>query len=220
MMISLALLAAVATGPAFAPPGTYRYSASLHGTGTGSWSLTVQLAGGDTEIDEDSTASVAGMQLAGTAALVLGPDLSPVRYTATYHATGQVQTVNVVLTPASATMSGGAGGATRTLALEPKTQHFAVIDAGLLAGLFVLPAQLAAWRDASVTWLSPVTSEEQTISVAQGAAAPRPSGVPDQDAVLAMQGSVPFTIWYDPQTFVPDAVSVPSLNALVTRLRS
>ncbi len=49
--------------------------------------------------------------------------------------------------------------------------------------------------------------------------APRPADVPAQEAVLSIERPIAVTIWYDPATFVPDEISVPSQNAVLTRVR-
>jgi len=212
------MLAAATAAPAFAPPGTYRYSAALNGQSIGTWTASVKPGDGGPEIDENSNATFAGMQMAATAALVLGPDLAPTRYSGSYQVTGQTQTVSAALTATSAAIIGGFGGASHTLALAPATRHFVVIEPALLAGLFALPAQLQAWGDASVTWVAPVTGQAQTISKNPDPPA-RPAGIPAQDGEISMQGQIPFTIWYDPATLVPDEIIVPSQNAVLTRQR-
>jgi hypothetical protein len=218
VFLSTLVLAAVAGAPAFAPPGTYRYSASLNGQSIGTWTASVKSGDAGPEVDESSNATFAGMQMAATATLVLGPDLAPTRYSGSYQATGQTQTVTATLTATSAAITGGFGGASHSLALSPETRHFVVIEPALLAGLFVLPAQLQSWGDTSVTWVAPVTGQAQTISKNPEPPA-RPAGVPAQDAEISMQGQIPFTIWYDPATLVPDEVIVPSQNAVLTRQR-
>lgn len=219
-MLPAMLLAAVAASAAFPAPGTYRYAASLGGQRIGEWSVSVKPSDGGTEIDENSSASFSGMQLAATASLVLGPDLAPTRYEGSYRMAGQSPTVSVTLTPSSATTAGGISGSKRTLALAPNTHHFVVIEPALLAGLFALPAQLRAWGDAAVTWIAPIAGQEQTIGTDAASPAPRPTAAPVQDIGLSMQGQIPLTIWYDPVTLVPDVVVVPSQNAILTRERS
>jgi hypothetical protein len=72
MLTTMLLAAATAAFPA---AGTYRYTAALNGQRIGEWAVTVKAGNGDTEIDESSSANVAGMALSATAVLVLGPDL-------------------------------------------------------------------------------------------------------------------------------------------------
>src|SRR5271165_4276794 len=102
-MLAVILAAATATFPA---PGTYAYAASVAGQPVGQWSVTVKNGDASTEIDENSAATVAGMQLSAQAALVLGSDLSPQRYDGHYQTPGQSPNVSVSLGPTSATVVG------------------------------------------------------------------------------------------------------------------
>ena len=107
------------------------------------------------------------------------------------------------------------------LALDANTRHFVVIEPGLLAGLFALPAQLDAWKDRAVTWITPTTAQAQTLTTDPRRSATRPAGVPAKRR-RAFDRTVPppVTIWYDPNTLVPDEIIVPSQNAVLTRERS
>jgi hypothetical protein len=218
-MLSAILLAA-ATSIAFPAAGTYHYSASLGAQRVGEWMASVKGAGANTEVDETSSATVAGMQLAATASLVLGPDLAPLTYSGVYHTPMQSPTPSVALTATSAVVTGAvtASGPVPLL-LAPNTQHFVVIEPGLLAGLFALPAQLAAWKVATVTWITPATAQAQPLVANPSASETAPAGVPSRDAVLSIVRPMIVTIWYDPTTFVPDEISVPSQNAVLTRER-
>ncbi|MBV8491740.1 MAG: hypothetical protein JO199_14535 [Candidatus Eremiobacteraeota bacterium] len=213
------LFAAIAAGPVFPPPATYRYAATLGGQPIGDWSASVKPTGTGIEIDENSTALFAGMQLAATATLVLGPDFAPISYDGSYRVPGQTPTVDVKLTPTSATVSGTLTSAPRQLGLSPNTRHFVVIEPGLLAGLFVLPAQAGAWNDPTMTWITPTSAQAQPITIDQSGSAPRPPGVPAQDALLSIDRPIVVSIWYDPATRVPDEVAVPSQGAVLTRER-
>jgi hypothetical protein len=219
-MLPPILLAAVAAGVLFPAPGTYRYSASLGAQRIGEWTVSVKPNGADTEVDENSSASVAGMQLSATATLVLGADLAPTKYTGSYRTPGQSPTPSVSLTPAAATVTGTVTAtAPQQLSLLAGTRHFVVIEPGLLAGLFVLPAQLDAWKETQVTWITPATGGAQLLAANPAAPTSAPAGVPPQDAVLSIDRPVVVTIWYDPATLVPDEVSVPSQNAVLIRER-
>jgi hypothetical protein len=213
------LLAAGAANPTFPVAGTYRYAATLGGQHIGEWSATVQDGSGDTEVAESSSAMFAGMQLAATASLVLAADLSPVRYEGSYHVPGQNPTVTVTVTGGTATVSGTLMAQTQRVGLLPNTQHFVVVEPGLLAGLFVLPAQVNAWKESAVTWITPTSAQAQLLTTNPNATTPRPPGVPANDVLLSIERPLPVTIWYDPATLVPDKVIVPSQNATLTRER-
>lgn len=213
------LLATVAANSTFPAPGTYRYAATLGEQHIGVWSATVRAAPGDTAVDENSSAMFAGMQLAATASLVLASDLSPVRYEGSYHVPGQNPTVTVAVAGSSATVTSTLTNQTQRVQLLPNTQHFVVVEPGLLAGLFVLPSQLNAWKESAVTWITPTSAQAQLLTVNPNANAPRPREVPRNDALLSIEQPVAVTIWYDPVTLVPDELIVPSQSATLTRER-
>lgn len=214
-----ALFLAAVTGALFPAPGTYRYTASMSGQPIGAWSVTVATGAAQTTVDESSTAQVMGMQLGATASLVLGPDLAPLHYGGQYRTPNQSPSVSVALTPSSATVVGALSSQPQQLSLAANTQHFVVIEPGLLAGLFALPAQMAAWKDPAVTLITPATAQAQTLAANPGSSSPRPANLPAQEAVLSIDHPIAVTIWYDPTTLVPDEISVPSQNAVLTRVR-
>jgi hypothetical protein len=160
------------------------------------------------------------MPLSATASLVLGPDFAPTTYSGIYRTPSQTPSVSVVLTPNSATVVGAFSTQPRQIALGPNTRHFVVIEPGLLAGLFALPAQLGAWQDPSVTWITPTTAQAESLSPNPAPSAARPRGVPAGDVLLAIERPIAVTIWYDPATLVPDEITVPSQNAVLIRERS
>lgn len=207
------------SGTVFPASGTYRYTASMSGQPIGSWSVTVATGTNQTTIDENSNASVMGIQLNATASLVLGPDLAPLRYGGQYRTSTQAPSVSVALTPNSATAVGAMTSQPQQLTLAANTQRFVVIEPGLLAGLFALPAQMTAWKDPTVTWITPATAQAQLLSASTSSSSARPAGLPTQEAVLSIDHPIAVTIWYDPATLVPDEISVPSQNAILTRVR-
>jgi hypothetical protein len=217
-MISTLLFAAL-TGT-FPPAATYRYTGSMSGQNVGSWSVSVTRDADRTQIDETSSASIFGMPLAATASLVLGPDFAPTKYSGNYRTPTQSPSVSVALTPSVATVVGALTTQPRQISLGPNTRHFVVIEPGLLAGLFALPAQLEAWKDPSVTWITPATGQAESLTTNPSPAATRPANVAPQDVVLAIDQPVAVTIWYDPTSLVPDQISVPSQSAILTRERS
>jgi hypothetical protein len=203
---------------AFPAPGTYHYSASLAAQRVGEWTVMVKAQNADTEIDENSSASVAGMQLTASASLVLGADLAPLSYSGSYRTPMQSPNPAVTLTATSATVTGAVTSAgAKQFSLLPNTHHFVVVEPGLLAGLFALPAQLAAWKETSVTWITPATGEAQQLTVNPSSPQQAPNGVPVHDAILSIARPLVVTIWYDPTTLIPDQIAVPSQSAVLTR---
>src|SRR5580700_3405707 len=218
-LLATMLLAALAGTTPFPAAGEYRYSASMAGQNIGGWSISVRDQNGGMQIDETSSASFAGMQMSANASLALGSDLAPMSYTGNYRMAGQNPSVSVTLTPSAATVAGAMTTAPQRVALAANTRHFVVVEPGLLAGLFALPAQLAAWKDPSVTCITPATAQAQSLGTNAVSPSARPAGVDAGDAVLSIDHPIALTIWYDPGTFVPDEIVVPSQNAVVTRVR-
>ncbi|HEY2475521.1 MAG TPA: hypothetical protein VGI19_12080 [Candidatus Cybelea sp.] len=219
MLAGLLLAAVTAPGPAFPAPGSYSYSAALNGQQIGRWSVAVKGADAGTEIDENSSASVMGMQLSAQADLMLSPDLSPTRYDGHYRTPNQSPNVSVSLTTTSATVVGIMTTQPVQVSLGAGTRHFVVIEPGLLAGLFALPAQLESWKDPAVTWITPTSAQAQVLTVGPSAPQKRPDGVSQADVLLSIASPIAVSIWYNPATLVPDRISVPSQNAVLTRVQ-
>ncbi len=179
MLASLMLAAATATA-SFPAAGTYRYSATLNGQPAGHWTLNVKAGSDGTEIDEDSVATFMGVQMSAKAALVLGPDFSPVKYRrklSRRRAQPDRQRRRDVKRGYRYELASAAGKKSRA-----RPQHAASGDhrCGLAAGLFVLPAQLAAWREDSVTWVTPISAEAASLATQSAPSSP-PDGVPPND---------------------------------------
>ncbi len=222
-MLSAILLAALSGAP-FPAPGAYRYTASVNNgqaVGSGSWSVNVTQDAAQTTVAESMSGDVMGLHIRATASLVLGPDLAPLRYAGQYafNEIDQPARVTVVLTPSTATVAAAGTGQSQRLTLAANTQRFVVIEPGCLAGLFALPAQMAAWNDPTVTWIAPLNAQAQLLSAGSTSSAPRPANLPAQEAVLSIDHPIALTIWYDPSTLVPDEISLPSQNAVLTRVR-
>lgn len=220
MLSTFVLIAALGANAPALPAGSYRYTATLNGVVAGSSTLTVKTDGAATQIQESASGSTGGLDFAGDASLVLGPNLAPTQYDGNYRLAGQQSKVDVSLTPTTATVESTFGGDRKqTYALDPNGKHFVVIEPGLLAGIFALPAQMQAWQGSAVTALAPGMGREEPLAPHSGTPAARPSGVPANDVALDVGGPLPFTVWYDPATLVPDVILLPSQNATVTRVR-
>lgn len=213
------MFAALIAAVAFASPGTYTYAASLAAQPIGQWSVAVRGDAGQTVLDEKSSANFGGMSLGATATLTLDSDLAPLRYDGRYSAPGQTIDVTVAVASTGATVSSPLATIPAPLQLAAGTKHFAIVEPGLLAGLFALPAQLNAWKESSVTWITPTSAQAQVLSTLATSSAARPAGVPAADAVLSIDHPIAVTIWYDPTNFVPDRIDVPSNKAVLTRVR-
>jgi hypothetical protein len=210
----LVAAAAAASSPA---DGTYNYAVTVNGARLGSASITVGHASSAVRLDEKSSATYNGMPASGTATMVLDMDLAPTAYQASYSAAGQSGRSNVSFSGSSASVSGPSGNNTFTLIGGAK--RFAVLDGTMLAGMFILPAQMRAWSGAQATILAPMYGQSLPLALDATAKPNRPSGLPSGDVNLSVSGQVPFTVWYDATTLLVDEVDVPSQGVAVTRVR-
>lgn len=219
-MIAFVLAAQLAAAaPPRAAAGTYTYATSYQGVSVGRSTVTVDSGG--TQISERVAGSYGATAANASATLALNPDLSPASYRATGTMGGNALNDAATVTNGIATVT-SARGTNQSFRLTPPAAHFVVVDLGTLAGFVALPEQMKAWSDAPV--LAVVPSFGQAIALTPGAAtaasggAVPPAGVPAADTALSFGGNVPFTMWYNPATLVPDAIVVPSQNISIKRV--
>jgi hypothetical protein len=198
-------------------PGNYTYNATMNGAKVASSQITVKSSSAGVEIDEKMNGSFQGAASSGSATYVLANDLSPQKYTATGTIGGDTVSDTATVNGDAATISSGQGGSL-SFTLSPPATRFVIVDLGSFAGFMPLAAQMNAWNDPKATVLVPVYGIALSIEIA-GNTAERPNGVPANDVAIAFGGHAPFTIWYDPSTYVPDEIDIPSQNVIVTRQR-
>ncbi len=196
--------------------GTYTYKTSYHGTSLGTSTVTVTNNAGATQINEQTSGSYSGTSGNANAILVLNSDLSP----ASYKASGTMGGAPIA---DSATISGdtaqvtNAQGTASTFKLTADQQHFVVVDLGTVAGFVALPAQMQAWKNASVCAVIPSFGQSIVIAPDSSNAPTRPANVPASDVAMSFAGHTPFTVWYNPTTLVPDEIDVVSQGVAITR---
>ena len=205
-----------ASGPALTV-GTYHYVSSIGGQPTGTSTIIITRTATSTQIREQDSATIAGQQATASATLGLGSDLAPLTYTASYQGAGQSAATTANVTGATASLTGPAGP--QTVALLAPATHFVVIDGALLTGFLALPAQMQTWNNAPVLALAPIYGRSIALSTDASTATKRPANLPAADVNVSLGGPYPFTIWYDPATFVTDEIDVPSQSIVVTRAR-
>ncbi len=217
-MISI-VLAALSAGTPFLTTGVFHYSATLDGSPTGTSTVTVARSGQSTSIQEKASGTVNGLSVSAVALLTIGTDLAPQTYNGTYGSNGLQTVVTASLSASAATViSSGSGGQPATFALSGDAAHFVVIEPGLLSGLFALPAEMEAWNDTPVMAIAPSYGRAESLTIDTSAKAQRPKGIPLQESSVSFNGKLPFTIWYDSATFVPDEIDVPTQNVVITRV--
>lgn len=208
----------IAAAAAFAAPATYTYAASLAGQPVGQWSVAVRNDAGQVVLDEKSSANFGGMALGANATLTLDEALAPMRYDGRYNAPGQSINVTVAVGSNGATVTSPLATIPAPLQLAAGTTHFVIVEPGLLCGLFALPAQLHAWNESRVTWITPTSAQAQVLAVSTSGTTARPAGVPATDLLLSIASPIALTVWYNPSSFVPDRIDIPSHQAVLTRI--
>lgn len=219
-MLATIVLAALSGAAPALMPGTYTYTATYEGLDSGSSTLTVRTVGDTTTIQENANGAINNIQVAGEVTLNLGADLVPTVYDGSYDSGVQHSVITVTVSRTSALLVGTTtGGAQMAFPLKPPATHVVIIEPGLMAGLFALPAQMKAWQYDPILAVAPSIAKSLTYELDTTAKPQRPDGVPAQDTQITFGGDLAFTIWYDPATYVPDAVVVPSQSAVITRVR-
>lgn len=195
--------------------GTYSYHATLNGQPSGTSSIVVTHIGTTTEIAETTSGTIDGINASAKAAMTLGNTLVPTAYSGSYAGAGQSATSSVSFSAATAQVTGPSG--ILSFALIPPATHFAILDGALLAGFIALPAEMQTWSGAPAQAIAPVYGRSVTLALVSTAATPRPDDVPKIDATIGFAGPYPFTLWYDPSTFIVDELDIPSQGIIVTR---
>ena len=197
--------------------GTYTYHASLNAQPSGTSSIVVKRSGTTTEIDEQTAGTIAGINATASATLILGNNLVPTAYNGKYQGDGQAATSSVTFSANAAQVIGPSG--TLTFGLTAPATHFAILDGALLAGFVALPAEMQAWNGAPAQAIAPVYGQSVALALAPSTVSTRPTDLPKADVAISVGGPYPFTLWYDPTTFITDELQVPSQGIIVTRAR-
>jgi hypothetical protein len=214
--VALAALIAAAPAPAPIPPGSYTYTATMNGATIGTSTLAVTSDGATTTIVERVSGSISGESASASNTLVLGPDLSPMRYQMNGLQDGSALKDAATFSATTANIT-DVHGKPSSVALPANAKHFAVSDFGLFSGLLALPAQMRAWGNAPLYVVVPELGRGAVLVPDMTAKPQRPTGVPAADEALVFSGDIPFTLWYDPSTNVPDYIDVSAQGITVTR---
>lgn len=216
-MLALTAVLAV-TAPAAPPDGVYKYALTLAGQTLGTNAITVSRdTAGNVVLSETGSGSMNGQSGSVQDTLTLGADLAPAAY----------QSVSSIADSrnlrAAVTFTGDraqqTGDVTKTYTLSPDAKHFVMLDLGPFTGFFALPAQMAAWNDPPVYAVVPLYAHGSPLALDPSAKPQRPSTVPVSDAQISVSKPLPFTLWYDPKTFVVDEMDAPTEGFTVTRTR-
>jgi hypothetical protein len=196
--------------------GTYSYVVSIAGQNAGQSTVVVTRDGTTTQIQESTSGNYGTTSGTAKAVLSLGPDLAPTTYQNAYSAGGVSGQTSATFTAAQATVTGSLNGA-KTFQLGADAKHFVVIDGAELAGFIALPAQMQAWSNAPALAVFPLYGQTIALTPKAADASQRPATVAATDQGVSVGGPAPFTLWYDPSTFVMDELDVPSQRFIVKR---
>ena len=216
-------LDATPTPPATTPQiaaGTYAYKVSVSGQNSGQSTIVVKRDGTTTQIEENTSGSYGNTAGQAKAVLNLGADLAPTTYTNAFSAGGYNGQLTATFTNAQATVNGGLSGGSKTFDLGAAAKHFVVLDGAELSGFIALPAEMQAWNNAPALAVFPLYGQTIALTPKAADAKNRPASVSATDQGVSVDGPAPFTIWYDPATFVMDELDVPSQNFVVTRTKA
>jgi hypothetical protein len=191
------------------PDGTYYYDLSLAGELSTS-TIKVQRMPDGLHITDNS--DLTGHLV--TATLVLNStSLAPASYAATYDVgTGHSQDMSISFGTVVASVN--SFGQQITLEAQPGAPHMVLLDGALPSGFFVLPAAAAAARDSSLTAINAGAFAADVLSLNRSISVPRPANVPPGDVVVSVVSPNPFSVWYDPNTFVMHELDVPLQNVV------
>lgn len=212
--LALTVGASIPVPPTIAA-GTYTYVASSNGTSVGTTVVTVGASGANTVITEKGTGSAQGRGGTASDTLTLGSDLSPVSYNLVGTLGEQTLKDSATFEKDTATVNGLNGS--KSFTLLGSTKHFVVIDIGVISGFIALPAQMAAWENNPVLAVIPSYTASFPVAPDASLKPARPTGAPANDVAIAFGGQIPFTIWYNPASYVTDEIDVPAQGLSVVR---
>lgn len=212
-VVAAATIAAAPVGAAPAPPdGTYNYSITQSGTQIGTSSVTIKHAGADVTLHESETLGA----LTFVVDEVLDAlTLNPQTYVASYTKGTYTQTARGSFDRAGATVSFDGVPGNQTFPMDGGNRVAYVIEQSLLTGFVMLPAQIHAAGVRQFMQVVPSQVVTLTGRITSSTAGPRPASLPSQDIALSVGSKVNFDEWYDPSTFVLQAVSVPIQDVLI-----
>lgn len=195
------------------PDGTYNYSITQAGSPIGTSTVTIKRSPDNISVHETETLGDLNYVVDET---LDANTLDPKTYVATYTKGTGSQTARVTFdhTGATVTFDGVAGN--QFFGLPSGVKNAYVLESSIMTGFLMLPAQLHASRVNQFLQIMPSEVAQVTSRVSGATAGPRPDSLPSGDISLSIgSGRVNFDEWYDPNTYVLHAVSVPIQDVLI-----
>jgi alpha-beta hydrolase superfamily lysophospholipase len=211
LAVAACAVAAIAS-PAHPPDGTYRYTLTVAGASAGTSTVVIRTTADAVTVDDRSEVEV--MRLSGHA--VTRYDAATLRlsgYSGDFTVAGNPQHVDVDVAAGALTVRGG--GTRATIAADPSAPLELLAD-NLTGTMIVVPAALAASHAQRFTLAPLAPPKPIVVTVANGTAPARPAGIPAGDVALVVDLAgigLREVYWYDPASFVVDAIVIPAQNA-------
>jgi hypothetical protein len=144
-----------------------------------------------------------------------GATLNPKTYVASYTKDTYTQTARGAFDRSGATISFDGVPGNQVFPFTDGNKNAYVLEQSLLTGFFMLPAQIHAAQVNQFMQVVPSQVLTTTSRISPTTAGPRPANLPAQDVPLSVDSKVNFDEWYDPNTFVLQAVSVPIQDVII-----
>ncbi len=205
--------AAAPSGSAAPPDGTYTYS--IQQTGSDLGKSTVKIARADIGITVHEEQQLQSSYTFIVDEIFDPATLSPRAFTGVYTRDTSSSTVRVAVDGGGATVTIDGTPGTASFPNPPGVKQTYLIEGTLMSGFAMLPAEIHASKATQFSLVAPRSVLQAVCSVDPHPIVTRPPSVPANDDVLSVTGKVNFDAWYDPQTFVVHAVSVPSQQVLI-----
>ncbi len=211
-LVAAAAVATAAPGVAAPPDGTYNFAVTSSGSNAGSSSVTVKRTPTGISLHETGSFRAQSFVVDET----LDPvTLVPRNYVGTYTRGTQTLTADVDFDHSGATVTFQGVGNSK-LDNPPGIQNCFAIESTIVTGFLMLPAQVHSTKLTQFSQIVPSLVLQWNARVYDNATSPKPTNVPSSDQSLSVSnGNIDFDEWYDPSTFMPHAVSLPSLNVTI-----
>ena len=212
----LALTLAAVTAVAAPADGTYKYVSTMNGSEIARTTIALKHTAQGVQLTENGAGSMNGQSGSVEDTFTLDERLAPSSYVADASVADSRNMKSTIAFSGSQAKQGG--DVTKTYALGGASKHFVLMDVGPFSGFFMIPAQMRAWKNASVTAIVPNFGHSFVLAPDAALKPDRPAGLPASDQAYSFSSMVQLTLWYDPRTLLVDEVDVPTQGLVVRRL--
>jgi len=206
---------AAAPGAAMPPSGTYTYSVQQAGNELGKSTVKIERSDFGITVHEDQ--ALQGSYVYTIDQIFNPTTLAPRAFNGVYARGQSSSTVRVAVDSGGATVTiDGTSGAAQ-FTNPPGIKQLYLLEGTLMSGFVLLPASIHGYKPSQIGIVEPRSLLQVVGTIDPHPIVARPSGIAPTDVVLSVTGKIAFDIWYDPGSFIVDAVSMPSQQVLITR---